>query len=65
MSRSANNSFEYLRDQFRKQINDISDHVSGGACKDYNEYAKCCGIIEGLALADRELLDLKSKLEAE
>ena len=65
MSGSANNSFEYLRDQFRKQMNDISDHVSGGACKDYNEYAKCCGVIEGLALAERELLDLKSKLEAE
>jgi len=46
-------------------MNDMSDHISGGACKDYNEYAKCCGIIEGLALAERELLDLKSKLEAE
>ena len=65
MSRSANNSFEYLRDQLRGQMNDMSDHISGGACKDYNEYAKCCGIIEGLALAERELLDLKSKLEAE
>jgi hypothetical protein len=65
MSGSSNNSFEYLRDQFRKQMNDISDHVSGGACKDYNEYAKCCGVIEGLALAERELLDLKDRLKAE
>jgi hypothetical protein len=65
MSRSENNSFEYLRDKLRSQMNDLSDHISGGACKDYNEYAKCCGIIEGLALAERELLDLKSKLEAE
>ena len=65
MSRSANNSFEYLRDKLRGQMNDMSDHISGGACKDYNEYAKCCGIIEALALAERELLDLKSKLEAE
>ena len=65
MSRSANNSFEYLRDKLRGQMNDMSDHISGGACKDYNEYAKCCGIIEGLALAERELLDLKSKLETQ
>ena len=65
MNRSSENSFEYLRDKLRNQMNDISDHVSGGACKDYNEYAKCCGIIEGLALAERELLDLKSKIEAE
>ena len=65
MSRSENNSFEYLRDKLRSQMNDLSDHISGGACKDYNDYAKCCGVIEGLALAERELLDLKSKLEAE
>jgi|TARA_X000001036_G_scaffold319969_1_gene298471 hypothetical protein len=65
MNRSSENSFEYLRDKLRNQMNDISDHVSGGACKDYNDYAKCCGIIEGLALAERELLDLKSKIEAE
>ena len=65
MKRSSENSFEYLRDKLRNQMNDISDHVSGGACKDYNDYAKCCGIIEGLALAERELLDLKSKIEAE
>ena len=65
MNRSSENSFDYLRDKLRNQMNDISDHVSGGACKDYNDYAKCCGIIEGLALAERELLDLKSKIEAE
>ena len=65
MSRVADNSFEYLRDKLRSQMNDLSDHISGGSCKDYNDYAKCCGIIEGLALAERELLDLKSKLEAE
>tara|TARA_R110001599_G_scaffold116023_2_gene283126 strand:+ start:311 stop:508 length:198 start_codon:yes stop_codon:yes gene_type:complete len=65
MSRSENNSFEYLRDKLRSQMNDLSDHISGGACKDYNEYAKCCGVIEGLALAERELLDLKSKLETQ
>ena len=65
MTGSSNNSFEYLRDKLRSQMNDISDHMTGGACKDYNEYAKSCGIIEGLALAERELLDLKSKIEAD
>jgi len=65
MTGSSNNSFEYLRDKLRSQMNDISDHMTGGACKDYSEYAKCCGVIEGLALAERELLDLKSKIEAD
>tara|TARA_R110001583_G_scaffold7590_1_gene37530 strand:+ start:735 stop:932 length:198 start_codon:yes stop_codon:yes gene_type:complete len=65
MSKSPLGSFDYLRDKIRDQMNDISDHVSGGGCKDFSEYAKSCGVIEGLALAERELLDLKSKLETQ
>tara|TARA_R100000544_G_C2215635_1_gene54419 strand:- start:742 stop:933 length:192 start_codon:yes stop_codon:yes gene_type:complete len=62
---AANNSWEYLRDKFRSQMNDMSDHISGGGCKEFSEYARCCGVIEGLALAERELLDLKAKLESD
>tara|TARA_R100000541_G_C1876110_1_gene81616 strand:- start:287 stop:427 length:141 start_codon:yes stop_codon:yes gene_type:complete len=46
-------------------MNDLSDHISGGSCKEYSDYTKCCGIIEGLALAERELLDLKKRLESD
>tara|TARA_A100001391_G_scaffold199623_1_gene182945 strand:+ start:232 stop:432 length:201 start_codon:yes stop_codon:yes gene_type:complete len=60
---SPTNSFDFLRQAFRNQMNEYSDHISGGGCKDYSEYSKCCGIIEGLALAERELLDLKSRIE--
>ena len=38
-------------------MNDHADHMSTGACKDFPEYQKMAGIIEGLALAERELLD--------
>jgi|TARA_R110002072_G_scaffold73916_1_gene175439 hypothetical protein len=65
MSRAQNNSWEYLREKIRAQMNDMSDHVSGGACKEFSDYQKCCGIIEGLALAERELLDLQAKLESD
>jgi len=54
---------EFLREQFRKMMNELSDHMSTGGCKEYSEYTRCCGIIEGLATAERELLDLKKKLE--
>jgi len=54
-----------MRDHLRVQMNEYADHVSGGGCKDYNEYAKICGIIEGLALAEREILDLKARFESE
>lgn len=38
-------------------MNEHADHIASGACKDFNEYQKMTGIIEGLALAERELLD--------
>ena len=44
-------------------MNEISDHISGGACSDFSEYSKCCGVTQGLAVAERELLDLKQKME--
>ncbi len=62
-SMSENNVFDHLRKTLRTQMNEIADHVSGGGCKTYEEYAKCCGIIEGLAVAEREILDLKTKYE--
>tara|TARA_A100001518_G_C1217482_1_gene60651 strand:+ start:399 stop:551 length:153 start_codon:yes stop_codon:yes gene_type:complete len=45
------------------QMNDAVDHLSGGGCKDYAEYTKCCGIIQGLAQAEREILDAKARYE--
>jgi len=57
------NTLVYLRQQLRRMMNETSDHLSAGACKDFAEYARCCGVIEGLALSERELLDLQERLE--
>ena len=59
----ADNTLAYLRVEFRRMMNETSDHLSTGACKDYSEYTRCCGVVEGLALAERELLDLEERLE--
>jgi len=60
---SDTNSFEFLQKQLRKMMNEMSDHISTGGCKDYSEYTRCCGVIEGLATAERELLDMKQKID--
>ena len=59
----TDNSLMVLKDKIRKIMNDTADHVSAGGCQNMEEYSKCCGIIEGLALAERELLDLNSLIE--
>ena len=48
---------EHMKIKLRALMNDHADHMSTGACKDFPDYQKMAGIIEGLALAERELLD--------
>ena len=48
---------EFMKKKLREVMNQHADHISTGACKDYSDYLKMAGIIEGLALAERELLD--------
>lgn len=47
-----------LRDKIRKEMNNYADDVATGVCGDFAAYQKLCGLIQGLALAERILLDL-------
>jgi hypothetical protein len=52
-----------LRDQIRKDMNNYADDVATGACQDFAAYQKLCGVIQGLALAERYIIDLAEKVE--
>jgi hypothetical protein len=47
-----------LRDKIRKDMNDYTDDMANGVCNDFASYQKLCGVIQGLALAERHLIDL-------
>ena len=47
-----------LRDKLRKDMNNYVDDMAGGVCADYASYQKLCGVIQGLAIAERHLIDL-------
>ena len=49
---------DVYRRALRNQMNEMADVVSGGGAQSFEEYKKMVGIIEGLAIAERELLDL-------
>jgi len=51
----------FLKSRLREIMNQHADHISTGACKDYSDYQKMAGVIEGLALAEREVLDWAEK----
>lgn len=63
MQTVSDNLADYLRKSLRQQMNDLADHIAGGGCIDFNEYKRCCGVIEGLARAERELLDLTKQID--
>ena len=52
-----------LREKIRTDMNNYADDIAGGACRSFEEYQKLCGIISGLALAERYVIDLLEKVE--
>ncbi len=51
-----------LKRKFRTQMNELADHLALGSARDMEEYRKVCGMIEGLAWAEREVIDIEDKL---
>jgi hypothetical protein len=49
--------------KLRERRSEIIEALASGACKDFGEYRNLCGVIHGLELAERDLLDLQSAME--
>lgn len=54
--------FGYLAHEIGKAVDDHVVYLAGGSCKDYAEYQKICGRIDGLKSAQRYLLEHDKKL---
>ena len=52
-----------LREKLRTDMNNYADDLAGGSCRSFEEYQKLCGVISGLALAERYLIDLAETVE--
>lgn len=52
-----------LREKIRTDMNNYADDLAAGVCQDFAQYQKLCGMIQGLATAERYLLDLVEKAE--
>lgn len=52
------NAFLALRKKIREDMNNYTDDLAVGAAADYPAYQRLVGKIEGLAYAERHLLDL-------
>ena len=58
MSPEVHNFADSMRKTLRQYMNDLTDSVALGNAKNFEEYQRFVGQIEGLAIAERELLNL-------
>tara|TARA_A100001011_G_scaffold291977_1_gene303619 strand:+ start:2139 stop:2330 length:192 start_codon:yes stop_codon:yes gene_type:complete len=54
-------TLEELRNQLRVLMNDLTDSIALGSAQNFEQYQRMVGQIEGLAIAERELLSLAKK----
>jgi hypothetical protein len=52
-----------LRNKLRTDMNNFTDDLANGQCTDFAQYKELCGVIRGLAYAERHLMDLAEKLK--
>lgn len=52
-----------LKEKLRSDMNNYTDDLASGVCRNFDEYQKLVGVIQGLAFAERHLLDLVEALE--
>lgn len=61
-TRAENGTLEALRKEMRGHMNLVTDEMAAGGCESFPDYTNKTGVIHGLALAERMLLDLDDKL---
>ena len=59
----SDDALSLLRKKLRQQMNEIADLLSLGSAKNMEEYRKICGTIEGLAWAEREIIDIEDRFK--
>ena len=59
------NELDLIRKKIRHHMNEIADDLAGGAAIDYPNYRYLVGMISGLAIAEREILDMLERADEE
>lgn len=54
-----------LQEEIRTEMNRLADVMINGGAADFPAYREAVGVIRGLALAERALLDIQARLVSE
>jgi hypothetical protein len=56
-------TLNYLVNKLNDQRRDLIDFISQGSVKDFSEYQRICGVIQGLDTAKQIITDLADRME--
>ena len=51
---------EVIKRKIRAKLNELADDIALGSAKDFAEYKYLTGIVSGLAMVERDILDLEA-----
>jgi hypothetical protein len=60
---SYNTPLDYINSKLDERRIEIEQYLGRGAAKNYEEYQKLCGVIQGLEFAKQTTLDLAQRME--
>jgi hypothetical protein len=60
---SFSTPFDYIKSKLDERRTEIEQHLGRGVAKDYSEYQKLCGILQGLDYAKELTQDLQKSME--
>ena len=60
---TQNQTLEYVDSKLNERRTELKDFLANGSLKDFNEYQKLCGVIQGLNLAENIIVDLAERQE--
>ena len=60
---SFSTPFDYIKTKLDERRTEIEQRLGRGAAKDYSEYQKLCGVIQGLDFAKELTQDLQKRME--
>ena len=56
---------DVIKQKIRKFLNEYADDLAGGIATDFAHYRYVTGIVHGLALVEREIIDLQQSRSEE
>jgi len=57
------NELEYIQSNIENRKEELTDYISKGNLKDFYEYHKLCGFIQGLEAVNQLIIDLAKRME--